>query len=361
MRTGQPPPLPSKLLRPSHCVSIRFSVWMTNVASVQPVSRLVGLPLPHVSVVLVNVVLFAAFWHCSVGCAGSRSRKLLPECVVAMVTGPFHPELPVPCMTCSWVPSTAPVSASTYTDWMEYSLPSLPVTRVSQASRGALSIVYTDRTGAVTASTLASRLRATSAARAAVIRGLVDRAPIGFCWATETSWTAPVPLVTTTKSPPTTGRPWNVRSYDTYCRPAELVSPCCTYCSSGPAISTDGFDATNALAPRAARTCAPGVGGGAAVAGMARAMTAAHMLPVARKVRFTDAPFPAPREVLETRWGRKIHANQLPCTATVRISWSAHSHTRHVNEELAARTPADSPESPTRQAIEHDYLGVILS
>ena len=91
------------------------SVCAPNSASTQPVSRLVALPLPQTSSGPVNVVLLAASWQLQVGGRGSVIENVLPDWVVLMVTGfgPLHAPVPVPCMTCSWVPRTLPVSAST--------------------------------------------------------------------------------------------------------------------------------------------------------------------------------------------------------------------------------------------------------
>src|SRR4051812_8344988 len=98
-------------LRPSHWASILNSVWAPNSASTQPVSRLVLSVLPQVSVDLVNVVLFDAFWHGMLLMLGVFIENELPEPEVSMCTGfgPFHALVPLPCITCSWVWSTAPV------------------------------------------------------------------------------------------------------------------------------------------------------------------------------------------------------------------------------------------------------------
>jgi hypothetical protein len=63
----------------------------------------------------VNVVLFAASWQGMLLKFGVSIENVPPFCVVSMVTTPFHPEFPVPLRTCSWVPSTSPVIASTST------------------------------------------------------------------------------------------------------------------------------------------------------------------------------------------------------------------------------------------------------
>jgi hypothetical protein len=63
-----------------------------NSASTQPVSRLVALPLPQVSVDLENVVLLAASWQARPVIGRSCMRNRPPELIVLMVTGfgPFH-------------------------------------------------------------------------------------------------------------------------------------------------------------------------------------------------------------------------------------------------------------------------------
>ena len=111
-------------LRPSHCESIRTSVWAAKSASTQPVSRLVALPLPQTSSVPLNVVLFAASWQLRLVMVGSCMRNVPPDWVVLRVTGfgPFQAAVPLPCRTCSWVRRTAPVSASTSTVSRLYAL-----------------------------------------------------------------------------------------------------------------------------------------------------------------------------------------------------------------------------------------------
>src|SRR5262249_2735943 len=114
---GQAPPAPSMALRPSHWDSILTSVCAPKRASTQPVSRLVALPLPHASSGPLNVVLLAASWQDRLVTFGSRMEKVPPDWVVLRVTGfgPFHAAVPLPCTTCSWVPRTLPVVASTST------------------------------------------------------------------------------------------------------------------------------------------------------------------------------------------------------------------------------------------------------
>src|SRR4051812_32227615 len=101
MRIGQPPPLPLKLLRPSQADSIWFSLFSTNIASTQPVSRSVFEPLPQTSSGPVYVVLLAEFWHLIVGWLGSVIENVLPDWVVGILTGlgPSYAAVPVPSAT----------------------------------------------------------------------------------------------------------------------------------------------------------------------------------------------------------------------------------------------------------------------
>src|SRR5262249_302695 len=96
--------------RPSHGDRIRTSVWPANSAATQPVLVRVASGLPQVSVDLVNVVLLAASWQLRLVTVGSFIEKVLPDWVVLRLTGlgPFKAAVPVPCATCSWVPSTRP-------------------------------------------------------------------------------------------------------------------------------------------------------------------------------------------------------------------------------------------------------------
>src|SRR4051794_40377433 len=114
------------------------SVCAVYSASTQPVSLLVALPLPQLSSGPENVVLFAASWQDRLVVFGSFSEHVLPDRVVSRWTGlgPLYAAVPLPAITCSWVPSTLPLCASTYTDRLDGSCPLLPVTRDCQASFG---------------------------------------------------------------------------------------------------------------------------------------------------------------------------------------------------------------------------------
>ncbi len=135
-RIGQPPPEPSKPLRPNHWVSILLSVCAANRTSTQPVSRLVAVPLPHASSVPLNVVLFAASWQLTLVSVGSFREYVEPTCVVFSVTGPFQALEPVPRMTCSCVWSTLPVVASTTTSSLLGPSALRPTTVLCHASAG---------------------------------------------------------------------------------------------------------------------------------------------------------------------------------------------------------------------------------
>src|SRR5262245_10629499 len=194
-------------LRPSHCESIRTSVWAVKSASTQPVSRLVALPLPQLSSVPLNVVLFAASWQLRLVTVGSLMLNVVPECVVLSVTGfgPFHAAVPLPRMTCSWVPRTAPVRASTSTVSRLYPSAPVPLTVDCHASRGVSPRAYTTSCVPSILLTLLSCLVATASAAALVREGVRDSAPIGLVIATDEATFCPALLVTMTKSPPTTG------------------------------------------------------------------------------------------------------------------------------------------------------------
>ena len=120
-------------LRPSQLDIMAFICWAAYSASTQPVSLLVALPLPQMSSGPEKVVLLAESWHFNVVADGSVMLKLLPEPLVAKVSGlgPLYAALPLPWTTCSLVPRTAPSCASTYTDWRDTSPASWPETVVS--------------------------------------------------------------------------------------------------------------------------------------------------------------------------------------------------------------------------------------
>ncbi len=82
------------------------------------------------------------------------------------------------------MPCTEPFAASTYTDRLEGSAPLLPVTRVSQTSRG-LPVASTDSTGSATESTRLSWPRATLLARSAPSTGETEPSVITWSCATE--------------------------------------------------------------------------------------------------------------------------------------------------------------------------------
>jgi hypothetical protein len=117
-------------------------------------------------------------------------------------------------------------------------------------------------------STVLSRPRAIWPARSALTAGLVDSSPIVADCATEVAWTSPVRFVTTTKSPPMTGRPLYARWYGTYCRPSgtEMTGRAANV-SPGLAFRTAARVATRSLADSAASArdwAGDGVGGAAA-------------------------------------------------------------------------------------------------
>src|SRR5262245_24995459 len=234
-------------LRPSQLDSMFFSVWVAKKASTQPVSRVAGLPSPQLSSGPLYVVLFDAFWHCRVVEAGSRRKNGLPDCCVFSVTGfgPLYAELPVPASTCSLLPSTLPLAASTYTVCLESSSPLAPATWVAQASRG-VPRAYTTSVGVPVELTFESLVRDVCCAFAAATVALMPRLPIDDVWATEVARKLPWASVTTTKSPPMTGRRLYVRSYGTYCRPSGTeMTGLATNASLLPALRAAGRVATS--------------------------------------------------------------------------------------------------------------------
>jgi hypothetical protein len=136
-------------------------------------------------------------------------EKVPPDWVVLRVTGlgPFQAAVPVPRMTCSWVPSTVPVSASTSTVSRLAPSAPLPSTVDSQARRAVAPRAYTTSRVDSTPVKVRSWPIATFAAAAPVSFGVVGRLPIGWLSATEWVRTLPALLVAITKSPPITGRP----------------------------------------------------------------------------------------------------------------------------------------------------------
>src|SRR5262245_50166575 len=125
-------------LRPSQLVSIAFWVCSEKKPSTQPVSLLVALPLPHRSSGPENTWLFAESAHTSVVLPGSRIENVLPDWVVFRCTGfgPLYAAVPSPFITRSIASITLPVRASTYTSCLAGEPAFVPLTRLSQASRG---------------------------------------------------------------------------------------------------------------------------------------------------------------------------------------------------------------------------------
>ena len=158
-----------------------------------------------------NVTLPEAFWHLKVDALLLVIENDEPEPLVGMVTAPSQLPLPVPSATCSLLERNLPDRASTYTDWIEACPWSRPLTRVSQA-RWEVLPCHTTRRGASELRTLSTCCRATLVARPLSTRGVVEVSLILLVCATEVASTWPSSSVTTTKSPPTTGRPRQVRS-----------------------------------------------------------------------------------------------------------------------------------------------------
>ena len=122
-----------------------------------------------------------------------------------MVTEPSQLPLPVPSTTCSFVVSTRPVRASTYTVSREASPCLRPVTQVSQASREDLRWRTTSRD----LPTVAWRSWCLLVARAVALAtvAVTERSDTARFCATLVATTRPLSSVETTKSPPTTGTP----------------------------------------------------------------------------------------------------------------------------------------------------------
>src|SRR5215217_2886572 len=116
--------------------------------------------------------------------------------------------------------------------------------------------------------------RAAVSAAGLVTDGTVDRRAIAVSWPTDVDSGWPALSVTTTKSPPYTGRPWWVRRYGTYCRPSlEEMTACCVNVSPAAACNAGAFAATRLAAARAASTV--GLAGAAAGAACAAVAVAA--------------------------------------------------------------------------------------
>ncbi len=171
-------------------------------------------PLPQTLSGPLNVVLLAASWHLIVDWVEDCMMYDEPDMLVSIETEPLIQPVPVPVtsVTCSWVPSTLPVSASTST--VSRLTPSAPMPLIvdSQASRAALpSAATTTRLVPSTLVTDFSCDLATEAAAVSVIFGVTESSPIGADCATEVYFVAPLESVITTKSPPRTGRLLYVR------------------------------------------------------------------------------------------------------------------------------------------------------
>ena len=184
-------------------------MFSTNIASTQPVSRLVADPLPHTSSGPVNVVLVAASWHLIVGWLGSVIEYVVPECVVGIVTGlgPSYAAVPVPSATRSLACRTLPLRASTTTSLIDGMAPWCPVTRVSQPSRDRVPCCHTTRCGRVLDVAFGTWCRAVWTAVDLASVASTDFRSTLWVWATDVDRIWPWASLTTTKSPPTTGRP----------------------------------------------------------------------------------------------------------------------------------------------------------
>ena len=170
--------------------------------------------------------------------------------------------VPLSCTMVSRVCRTAPVVASTSTtSRLAPSVP-IPSTVDSHASVGAVSSAYTTRWVSSIPLTDFSVAAAAFSAMALASRGFVPRPAMTCFCATEVELTRPDGSTTTTKSPPTTGRPRYVRSYGTYRQPCDATILCWTNASSGPARRYAGLPATRFAADVLAGP-SPGLAGGA--------------------------------------------------------------------------------------------------
>src|SRR5262249_24492684 len=147
---------------------MRASVWAANRASTQPVSRSVPVPLPQTSSLPLNTVLLAAFWQLRLVIVGSRMENVLPDWVVLMLNGfgPFQTPVPLPRITCSWVPSPDALPASTYTVTRLTPSAPTPSTVDPHASRAESPRACTTRREPSTADTEVSCCLATASAAA---------------------------------------------------------------------------------------------------------------------------------------------------------------------------------------------------
>lgn len=224
--------------------------------STQPVSLLVPVPSPHVlsgpERTGTLLVVLLSMRQSTPGLPGSASVYDVEEAWVVWSDspGPLWWPLPVPVAKCTSSSDsiTPPVRASTYTSRTERS-PSLvrPLIRTFHARRGVAS-ACTARPGLPRRAALRRVARAFLVAAAEVTFGFTERPPIALRCATVVVRIWPSSLVTTTKSPPRTGRPSWVRVYDANCRPlpplitgfAANRSPALTF-SCGAALSTSAF------------------------------------------------------------------------------------------------------------------------
>jgi hypothetical protein len=134
-----------------------------------------------------------------------------------MVTWPPYWPVPVPFLTAWYSKSSAPVVASVITCSSE-GVPSCcsPPTTVSQASTGfpepAHTTLRTDSAVGASAPSAAARPTATASADSALLAAMVDATVMVEVELLVTPLTVPFGAVWTTRSPPRTGRPANVRS-----------------------------------------------------------------------------------------------------------------------------------------------------
>ena len=140
-----------------------------------------------------------------------------PDSVVPRVTWPLYSLLPMPVLIPWYSKSLAPVFASVMTcNWLGVPSSCRPPTTDSQASTGAPEAAQTTLREVSTAGLVApsafarpiAKLSADAADRVAVVLGTLMVALVAL----SAPFEVPSAAVCTTRSPPRTGRPANVRS-----------------------------------------------------------------------------------------------------------------------------------------------------
>ncbi len=165
-------------------------------------------PLPHTLSVPLKVTFVEASWQLRLVTVGSFIEYVDPDSVVFSDTEPLIQPVPVPVtsVTCSSVPSTLPVVASTSTVRRLTPFAPVPLTVVSQASFAVSPAITTSDVDSTPVTVLSCAFAVATAVLADTV-AVVDSSPIGALCATDVYRVCPAASVTRTRSPPLTASP----------------------------------------------------------------------------------------------------------------------------------------------------------